>query len=161
MSVQGLHGHCISSGQLQTLSAPTLLSTWDTVFLSPSGSLRHCEAHLGRLSSSQMSTAWQATEHFGFYLLSRLHTNCHADVSSSLGWDASESREAGLHSVCVCVSNNSKASSLKSCFWKSNHVCSYLLRRQYLKIQNPERWSPLKERKRQRKKGYHYKTKRP
>lgn len=102
MPVQGLHGHCISSGQLQTLSAPTLLSTRDTVFLNPSGSLRHCEAHLGTLYSSQMSTAWQATEHFGFYLLSCLHTNCHAHVSSSLGWDASENRGAGLHSACAC-----------------------------------------------------------
>lgn len=61
----------------------------------------------------------------------------------------------------VRVSNNSKASLLKSCFWEINHICPYLLRRQYLKIQNPERWSPLKERKRQRKKGYHFKTKRP
>lgn len=51
---------------------------------------------------------------------------------------------------CLPVNNNSKASLLKSCFWESNCVHPYLLRKQYLQIQNPERWSPLKERKRQR-----------
>jgi len=78
-------------------SAPTLLNTQSLVFLSPSGILRHCEAHLGTVSSNQMPTVQWATEHPGFNLQSRLHMSCRADVSPFLGWEVSETTEAGLH----------------------------------------------------------------